>query len=80
MELCGVFVRGVELALEVRRPCMCCRCVRELADLQGVHKDVCLMNGEVQYDRAVASMFVPHCDRVASGRTECIYLCRIRAV
>ena len=80
MEVRTVLVRGVEFALEVRRPWEGDGGIRELANFQCITEDVRLVNLEVENDRTVASVFVPHRDGVDTGRAECIDLCGICSV
>ena len=80
MEVRTVLVRSVEPALEVRRPRVGDGGIRELANFQCITEDVRLVNLEVENDRTVASVFVPHRDGVDTGRTERIDLCGICSV
>ena len=80
MEVRAVLVRGVEPALEVRRPRVGDGGIRELANFQCITENVRLVNLEVENDRTVATELIPHRDGVDTGRTERIDLCGICSV
>ena len=66
----AVFVRHSELLLTACVPYMCESLVRYRADIDRVAEDMSLVNREVEYDRAVASVLVRHREPVDTCRTQ----------